>query len=587
MKKPIKTIDPQQRSCVLVLGMHRSGTSALTRVLNLVGCDLPKTIMGGNKTNETGHWESSPIARLNDRILESAGSEWDDWLEFNPHGSKSLQISRFREETVATLEKEFGDSRLFVLKDPRICRLAPFWIATLQHVGISPLVIMPVRNPLEVAASLQNRNGFDPSYGHLLWLRHMLDAEFASRGIPRYFTSYDRLLAEWSNVLEEAATSFGISWPRLSGETATEIGTFLSEKYRHHREPPERVLDNTALSAWLRDGFAVFDSWARSGEQRKDFTTLDRLRGELNTAAPAFAHLIARGREADLKTEKLAEADAQLFQAKSDLDQHHREAERMAAELASAREELNRVLAHRGEMEKLAEGFKEHTELLLADLRERRKLENASYLQLKEKEEALLLAQRQRAEATEALVLARTQAADAQAALEALRKDLAAQRQNHAQEIERLTRETAKTRSESDNEIRKFKAESERAKAERDKAQTRLKERFEEITTLTRLLEQYEKRANPLARVRQLPSLTRRALKAAGKRRHWANLYHRIRYAGALGRLKRSGTFDENWYLLQNPDVSTSGVNPAIHYIRFGAAEGRKPNAKAAAGLRA
>lgn len=570
--KKAATVEPQ-RTCVLVLGMHRSGTSALTRVLNLVGCDLPKTIMGGNKSNETGHWESTPIARLNDRILESAGSGWDDWLEFNPDGSKSLQINKFREEIVTTLEKEFGDSRLFVLKDPRICRLSPFWIATLQKAGIRPLVITPVRNPLEVAASLQKRNGFEPSYGHLLWLCHMLDAEFASRDVPRYFTSYDRLLGEWANVLQEAASAFGISWPRISDEAATEIDAFLSEKYRHHRELPERVLDNPTLSAWLRDGFAIFDRWSRIGEQRKDFATLDRLRSELNTAAPTFANLVARGRETDLNAQKLTEADAQLSQMKSALAQRHHETERMASELASARKELNHLASHRGEMEKLLEGFKEHTELLLADLRERRKFENANHLQLKEKEETLLLAQKQ--------------AAETRAALEAARKDIAGQRQNHAQEIERLKHEMAKIRSESDSEIRKLRTEIERAKAERDNIQTRLKERFDEIATLTRLLEQQEEKANRLGQVRQLPNMTRRVLKAAGKRRHWANLWHRIRYAGALGRLKRSGIFDENWYLLQNPDVSASGINPAIHYIRFGAAEGRKPSAKAVPGLRA
>ncbi|KXF76575.1 hypothetical protein ATN84_10975 [Paramesorhizobium deserti] len=564
--------------------MHRSGTSALTRVLNLVGCDLPKTVMPAHPTNETGHWEPTPIAQLNDRILTSAGTKWDDWLEFTSHQLNSSQIDRFREEAIATLEQEFGDSRLFVLKEPRICRLAPFWIETLQHAGIRPLVITPVRNPLEVAASLQKRNGFDPSYGHLLWLRHMLDAEFTSRGVSRYFTSYDRLLTVWSAVLKDAESTLEISWPRMSGEASMEIDAFLSERYRHHKETPERVLENPALSTWLRETFTIFDRWARSREQPEDFAALDQLRGELNAAAPAFADLIARGREADLKTRKLAEANAQLSQMENSLEQHRYETKRATAELTSAREELNRITVHRGEMEKLAEGFKEHTELLLADLRERRKLENASHLQLKDREEALLIVQKQMAEATEALVLTRTQATEAQSSVDALRKDLAAQRQSHAQEIERMTRETAKIRNENDNEIRKLKAEIERAKAERDKLQTRLKERFEEITTLTRLLQQHEQRTNRFSQIRQLPGTTRRIVRAAGKRRHWANLWHRIRYAGALGRLERSGIFDENWYLSENPDVSARGVDPALHYIRFGAAEGRQPSATAAPG---
>src|SRR6516225_2492198 len=74
----------QRRVCVMVLGMHRSGTSALSRMLNLLGCDLPKTLMGPSKGNEAGHWESRAIADFNDRLLESAGSDWHDWTAINP-----------------------------------------------------------------------------------------------------------------------------------------------------------------------------------------------------------------------------------------------------------------------------------------------------------------------------------------------------------------------------------------------------------------------------------------------------------------------------------------------------------------------
>lgn len=63
--------------------MHRSGTSALAHVLNLLGCDLLKTLLDGNDSNETGHWESVPIMDLNNEILNSAGSGWHDWLPFN------------------------------------------------------------------------------------------------------------------------------------------------------------------------------------------------------------------------------------------------------------------------------------------------------------------------------------------------------------------------------------------------------------------------------------------------------------------------------------------------------------------------
>ena len=82
---------------VLVLGMHRSGTSALTRVLNLLGCDLPATLMDSAAFNEAGHWESMAIMGLNDEILQSAGSHWHDWLSFNPGWYSSPKAAEYKE----------------------------------------------------------------------------------------------------------------------------------------------------------------------------------------------------------------------------------------------------------------------------------------------------------------------------------------------------------------------------------------------------------------------------------------------------------------------------------------------------------
>ena len=124
------------RTGVLSLGMHRSGTSALSRVLSLLGCDLPKTLIGANSSNEAGHWESTEIARLNDEILASVGSLWHDWLAFNPGWYSSPKAAEFREKALEVLADEFAQSRLFVLKDPRICRIAPFWLEVLEAAGV-------------------------------------------------------------------------------------------------------------------------------------------------------------------------------------------------------------------------------------------------------------------------------------------------------------------------------------------------------------------------------------------------------------------------------------------------------------------
>jgi len=326
--------------------MHRSGTSAFTRVLSLLGCDLPKTLMQAHKSNETGHWESDVIRHLNDRILASAGTRWDDWLEVNPGWLQSPKSEEFREEALALLREEFGASRLFVLKDPRICRLLPFWLSVLDEAGVRPLILSPVRNPLEVAASLGGRNGFEAGLGHLLWLRHVLDSEFGSRGTPRFFTSYDRLIGGWARTATDAQTALGIAWPRMSDRAAGEIEGFLSDHHRHYQEPEEAVLDNPTLSDWLRGTFEILGRWATAGESPQDFAALDRIRAELNIAAPAFSRLLgaeqgkARRLEKELAAakaadqEKLTRLEVELAAAKV---AEREKAKRLETELTAAK----------------------------------------------------------------------------------------------------------------------------------------------------------------------------------------------------------------------------------------------------------
>lgn len=339
------TVRPtRKRACILVLGMHRSGTSALSRVLSLLGCDLPKTLMPPSPANEPGHWESMAMYKLNDRILESAGSAWHDWLELNPRWFDSPKADEFREEAAVALAEEFGSSRLFVLKDPRICRLFPFWQDVLERSGVRPLVWVPLRNPLEVAGSLEKRNGFEPALSNLLWLRNVLDAEFASRGAQRVFSTYDQLVNGWARVAKKAESTLDLNWPRFSERAASEIDAFLSDSHRHHEDHPDDVLENPSLSAWVRETFAIMTRWAETGEDAKDRPTLDRIRGEFNAAAPAFARLIADGRAARAQAasmEKALAASAGRIEAaqaeNAAKDQKIRQAEQ---ELTSARDRI-------------------------------------------------------------------------------------------------------------------------------------------------------------------------------------------------------------------------------------------------------
>lgn len=241
------------RQAILVLGMHRSGTSALTRVMALCGAGLPATLMPPSPdNNETGFWESQALVDLHDEILKAMGSSWNDVCGLPEAWFESAAAAGFRERLAAVLAAEYGDAALFVVKDPRLCRLVRLWLPVLAAGGIVPRVVVPVRHPLEVAASLQRREGFDPARAQALWRSHVLAAERDTRGLDRCFVTYDDLLANWRGVVGRIGAMVGADWATQADAGAIEA--FLSADLRHHAfaSTDEAMLAGVApVYAWL------------------------------------------------------------------------------------------------------------------------------------------------------------------------------------------------------------------------------------------------------------------------------------------------------------------------------------------------
>jgi hypothetical protein len=283
--------------------MHRSGTSAITRVLNLLGCALPAELIGAEESNKSGHWESAKVVTLNDRILASAGSKWDDWGTLNEDWASSGVRDEMLASATDLVTEHAALGPLFVLKDPRIARLTDLWLEAMAAAGTETRVVLMVRNPAEVGASLQDRDLMVPSYGMLLWLRHVLDSEFHSRGQVRVVCRYDELLSDWRGLIEKIRTGLGLALPRNSPTVQAEVDGFISPAQWHQREDFHQALQGSQSSAWVAKTFQIMVQWSRDGENPVDYPALDDLRNLLDRSYPAFAPLLqAQSLEGELNS---------------------------------------------------------------------------------------------------------------------------------------------------------------------------------------------------------------------------------------------------------------------------------------------
>ncbi len=511
------------RTCVLVLGMHRSGTSAFTRVLNLLGCAVPRSLMAANANNPTGFWESVAVFHLNTRLLASAGSAWDDWLAFPDAWHRSPPAQSFEAEARALLDAEFGDAPVFALKDPRLCRILPFWTRVLEARNTRAAALIPLRHPLEVAGSMHRRDGFDPAYGALLWLRHVLDGEHLSRGMARLFVHYEDLLDDWQSVVARTETAFGFAWPAQSDATRGAIASYLTPSLRHHALGEDAIARHPTLPVQVGQAYDILKRWTQTGEDPADHARLDTLRAELDAMGKVFGNIIAAGRGAQ-------EREADLTEERDTLA---RSLETETSERAAAIQDANDLRHARNMMAEALDHERDTIQRLTHELDAVRHERNVM---------------------AEALETERRTAAEV---LETTRGTLEHERDLLAEALE-TTRSTLEQERKSLTEA----LDAERAAHAAARAG---------LETLSHALE--ESRATTLW-MRQALGLI---LPSGGGTRRLALslLPSAWTLHKARARLKQAGVFDGAAYLEANRDLPNRGLDPLTHYVRHGIAEGR------------
>lgn len=281
---------------IVVLGMHRSGTSAVTGLLVKMGayfgppgCALPTSF-----DNPRGFWERLDVMTVNDELLASSGANWMTPQLYEPAKVPAKRTAALKER-VRAIARELAAQPLSVIKDPRLCITADDWLPVLPQ----RVCLLVLRNPLAVAKSLHTRNELPIRAGLALWEAHARASVRAAAASPRVVLDFDELMTAPATHAARLFESLARAGAKglLKSPTAEELAESLDAGLQHH-QPSRDELIRAASPAQMQlfDQMRAgdFDAVERVGLSAESRTQLDRVAGPVRLFKRRFKLMLQR-----------------------------------------------------------------------------------------------------------------------------------------------------------------------------------------------------------------------------------------------------------------------------------------------------
>nr|WP_066897351.1 hypothetical protein [Mycolicibacterium houstonense] len=267
---------------LFVLGVPRSGTSAVTRVLSLCGATLPAGLSGADPRNPRGYWEPRASLHLNNTILRRYGSAvFDPSLRLQEDGALDADQKAACITKIGAFLATLPDAPLVLIKDLQITLLSDMWFEAARQAGYDIAVVNMVRPPQEVIASGAADFLTEPELGSALWLKFNLLAERATRELPRVFVEYANLLDDWRREVKRISVALGID---LDNRDDDAIDGFLTPDL--HRQRHTGPVTEPFGTEWIS---AVYDALsAAARDEPLDRSLLDRIYAAYRTGEQGF-----------------------------------------------------------------------------------------------------------------------------------------------------------------------------------------------------------------------------------------------------------------------------------------------------------
>ena len=250
---------------LIVLGMHRSGTSAVARLLNMMGAYFapPELVMPPTEYNEKGYWERWDVFQVHEEMLHELGMAWDRVGRFDVRRLAEPEFVKKFRPRVEKILLDLDAKRPWFVKDPRLNLFLPFWRPLLEV----PACIHVYRSPIQVAQSLRKREGFSLHLVLALWEQYSLLGLVHSAGLPSLWVSYHDLMAqpvETTHRLHALLRELDVQGLRLPSEK--EIRAFIEPRLYH--QTGDQTLQNGYANAPQRELDRAFSdgsvlSWKR------------------------------------------------------------------------------------------------------------------------------------------------------------------------------------------------------------------------------------------------------------------------------------------------------------------------------------
>lgn len=555
---------------LMVLGMHRSGTSVLARMLNLMGAYFGPEGMstGANEENPRGFWERRDVRALNDAVLHEAGADWNRVSGFKVEDLSAQVRARFHEQA-SKLVLELDAHRPWVLKEPRLSLLFPLWRPLLE----CPVVLHILRSPVEVASSLQTRNAIPAGAGLELWEQYVRAAIKGSEGLPGVMVSHHELATRPVAAVDrlyQQLLDLDVRGLRMPAER--EVTAFVRPELYRHRETRDDLRPHLQSSQMQLFERLLADGPAAMGSGEASTSELAAYEARLPPVVPKPAAKAPPSEAAALRSQ-LEAAQQELASLRSKLKERDNALEQGSGRNRQLEDTVARMRQEQGERDQT-----------IASLRKAQEDGEASIA-------ALMAAAKERdaeLEARDRNIATLEQASDT------LRDECARLAGQVAAGASALKQEEAKSA--------RLTAEAAEQRRGREEAEASVGERFAELAKLTTLLlerdssleaahaETARSAAGLAARTAELEQVRQelagirnsRAWKLAAPARAVARALRAKPPAdggpGADARLvAESGLFDAAWYLETYADVAAAAMDPLDHFLRFGAAEGRRP----------